>query len=1271
MKNPIFEVNESDIEALNDEDLTELVARLCRADVTRADQSTSCVKHGGDINTPDDGLDIVVEWIIDPPNFSHLPRKTTGIQIKKTDMYKSRIITEMQKNIGKGKSINRLVDKKGAYVIVSSGQSCNHRQLSDREDAMSKAVTPIANNEDLRLVFYDTQAIVNWVNEYPGVIIWVRNTVGRPLSGWQPFSDWSNSGVVNDYFLDDKLRIMSDLLEKGATVIDGIQIIRRQLFIPGSSVRLVGLSGVGKTRLIQALFESSVGVDPLPNHLACYTDSADNPIPDAVELIRVIKANDQRIILIIDNCSGELHNNLVKNIEGSQISLITVEYDVQEDLPMKTNVFLLEPASEKVLKEVLTTRHPDIDKIVLDRIVDLSEGNSRVALALVDNFINFGNFGTLRDKQIFERLFLQRNSESRELLNTAQACSLVFSFNSSDPGDEESEIPLLALLQDQNSEVFYRNINEIKRRKLLQSRGDMSAILPQAVANRLAINSLDSYTKGKLASVFLGQKSSRLLMSFCHRLSYLHESPKAREIAKNWLSHDGLFGDLGLRLDISLRRDISYLFPLDFEVSMKYLERLVELSINYAVDDQFSWNVNWIVESLLDLAYYEENFEFALSLIEQILVMDKTGFHLERRTQEQIYSLFWPRFSKTLASPLIRHTHISSLIKSNNQRLNDLGVKFLNSALQTSDLTFFFPADFGARPLTLGYEIKSVSEMKQWIVDSLFILSESLEHRPDMKESLLSVIERQFRSLWNLGIVCDELTDFIKNITSYMDWSEIWVEVKETLFYTTSMTEPRLEKLNQLEQITRPSTMVQETRIFLKKSDLFRFFANNVSEIEGPTTWRSEYEKKMKDLGTKVAKNLEVINEIGPELFTYENYWISPFVESLTCNSDDRVLLWQTLRDVYKKAQKGRTPQILILFFKTLWGLDTDLSESIKNEVLEDPELCELFPFTINPYSMTPSDISAILEKINAGESSSVFLWGVSFLPIGNSEIEPNYCDLLRIVSKTRFGYERAIEILAHNFDNAVKKNLPISQSLLDTGRELLMMANNPDLVYWNDPMPDIYLASILKTLMKNGVNASYMKTFIDGLFPENFQSSSNIGNHPSIDGILGQNYPLELLDTLFSRIGLKDTRKELFLYYEADKIGKIIQCVDAEVILKWMSCDLIARAQFLSRFLSLIIEDKDQSIFKWSEFGNIFLSLTYDIPFVLDNIIFRQFPRGWIGDFSLTLRKYLPLFDSDLFTKTKVLENWRDTQRSQLLSDIQKHEESEAKDRNRSQEFE
>lgn len=1272
MKNPIFEVNESDIEALNDEKLTELVARLCKADVTRAGQSTSCVRHGGNINTPDDGLDIVVEWKIEPPDFSHLPRKTIGIQIKKPDMPASSISVEMGKNVGEGKSINRLIDNKGAYIIVSSGRSCNDRQLRNREAAMSKAVSRITGNEDLQLVFYDAQAIVNWVNEYPGVIIWVRNIVGRPLNGWQPYGDWAFSGSVEEYFLDDKKRFMLGFSEHGTTVIDGIHKIREKLSIPGSSVRLVGLSGVGKTRLIQALFESTVGVDSLPEHLACYTNFNDYPIYDTLELVRMIKADAQRIVLIVDDCSGKDHNTLVNNIQGSQISLITVEYDVEEDLPRDTQVYLLEPASEEVLFNILTKRHPDIDNRVVERIVNLSEGNSRVALALVENYKVFGDFGTLRDNEIIRRLFWQNKDESGDLFKTAQACSLVYSFNSSEPDRDESEIPLLALLLGQLPEVYFKNIFEIKKKKLLQSRGSMAALLPQAVANRIASDCLGSITKSTLESVFLAPGASRLLKSFCHRLSFLHENYRAREIAKDWLNPSGIFGIKELTLNNEDRISVSYLLPIDLQVSLEYFRRLLELLVIIPDIKQYSTTINWIVRSLLDLAYFPDYFENTMGLLEKMLLMDDITRILEEGVNQQIDQLFWPIFSRTTASPKAKHEHVSLLLRSDDFEILSLGVRFLNSSLETQFHTVLWVNSFGARSLSLGRENLTYKEIRDWLASAMQILLVTYTSNPLLKSDLRHIIENKFTLLWNFGNNCDQLKNLVEKINEDSPWPEIWVEIKKTLHWNEKHNNKILHKsLIELEEMTRPKSLEEELKIYLPTSGLSSYPFEDSSENEGNRSLTQAYESKMRELGKRTAKNLQILNRFGPDLFTFQNYWLNPFVEGVTQNTKDLVLLWEILRDNYKRASSQSSIGIFVAFFKTLQTSNPDLAELFRKEIIEDPDLFNILPSILIYKPNISTEIETITNMINKGSCSPNLFWGFGDLKIGDQIFEQDFCKIITSLAGTREGYSTVIMVLQGKFEDYRKNGIQIPLPLLQLGQTMLFRANELEFVDWNDPMRDLYIESIVTSLPKSSFSTTEARRFISELFPDGFEKSFSSAYHPHINNFFGSEYPIELLDLLYTRIGLIDQDENFHLLNYPEEIGEILQHVNKDIILRWMKEDLHNRSQFLSRYLPLVEEDEETKVFKWTDFGRLFVSLTQDVPRVLENIGFRLEPRSWTGSYSYAIRRRLPLIDDDLINSTSRLIRWRENTKLRWLKQSKKHDEIDAEYNERTQAFE
>jgi hypothetical protein len=116
------------------------------------------------------------------------------------------------------------------------------------------------------------EALWTWVRSHEGLIPWVRALVGRAMPGWQSYSSWAYASVAvtAEYLRDEKLRIsyVKRKTDKELSALQGIQQIRDELRQARRVVRLLGLSGVGKTRLVQALFDERVGEQSLDSSLA-------------------------------------------------------------------------------------------------------------------------------------------------------------------------------------------------------------------------------------------------------------------------------------------------------------------------------------------------------------------------------------------------------------------------------------------------------------------------------------------------------------------------------------------------------------------------------------------------------------------------------------------------------------------------------------------------------------------------------------------------------------------------------------------------------------------------------------------------------------------------------------------------------------------------------------------------------------------------------------------------------------------------------------------
>lgn len=1261
----LFEITKEDIKELDDTQLEELIRRLCEADVVSAGESTKCVSYGGKSGEPDGGLDIVVTMRNDPPQSIFISRKTTGIQVKKTNMTPSKIESEMSVHIGSGKLINCLAEQSGAYIIVSSGSSCTPQKLKERKEKMVSLVSDVPGRENLDLDYFDLEKITQWVNTYPGIVAWVKLAIGKPQNDWYPYSNWSNPGTPGGYILDGKLRLFEypRRTDQKETVEAGIRSIRAKLSLPGSSVRLIGLSGVGKTRLVQALFEPDVGEQSLPQDWALYTEN-NHPIPLPEEMAQSL--TNKRIVLIIDNCSRNVHKKLTRSIKNSQISLLTIDYDIQDDSPQETDVFVLEPASKNMLVKLLKRTNPDVDTNIVDRIASLSDGNSRIALALVQAFRKSEDFGTLLDEEIFERLFWQNNGNNEVIYETAKACSLVYSFDTSDPESDESEIQLLAKLADQTYEKFHSNLEAIRKKGLLQSRGQWSALLPQALANRIASNALPSYTDSKILEVFVGSRADRLQSSFCHRLSFLHSNQSAKRISIQLLSPQGELGQKGMQLNAADRKKIYYLLSVDFSNSLNYLDRLVNLIKENPIKEVSTENATWIVHSLFVLAYFPENFEKALSLIENLLLIKIFPKKIELEVSKQINRLFWPLVSGTMTPPAQKHEHISGLLQSIDPELNNLGVQFLNAAFQTENFFVSGPTEFGARPLTLGYKFKSEDEIKEWYKSLINILSTTFRNQPILKTELLSIIEKNFRRLWKLGYVSDELSNFVKLVRNEQSWVEIWAEIEIILKSEyTKKNKDLWEKLEDLETLTRPDSVAEEVRIYLRRPDAFIFSTSASAGDASRALQGIVYEEKMKEFGEKISKELDVLDEIGPDLFVNEYYGVIKLVESITRNSQDILLLWQKLLNNYRRANNGGSQRTFISFFKTLWEVNPNLADSLVNEVSKNPDLSEIFPSILILKPNIDSDISRLRKSLKSRKSSPYSLREIAKLQIGDQISEIKFCELLDILLETREGYNIAISSLGEKFREYQNKSKQIPPLLLEKGRDFLFKANSPGLIDWRDPLVDVYLSTILASTPGSYLPNDRIVKFLQELFPEDLEKAFSGNYHPEINKELAKRYPIEFLDSIFERIGQIDPRKNNFLINNLDSVGVIIQNVSLDTIITWMKTNLVTRAQFLSRYVQLVDEDRQNGMMRWTEFGYKFLSQTFDIPTVLDNIMLRMLPRSWFGNYSLTLKKYLPLFDDPIISDKPDLQFWRNQAKAQLLKQIEWEEREEARDQN------
>jgi hypothetical protein len=450
----------------------------------------------------------------------------------------------------------------------------------------------------------------------------------------------------------------------------------------------------------------------------------------------LIIANQTRATLLIDNCPFELHRQLtdVARAANSTISVITVEYDIRDDQPEGTDVFALESSSLALIEKLVQRRYPEISQIDAGTIAKFSGGNARVALALAATIGKDESISGLSDADLFKRLFQQRHEHDPDLLLIAQAYSLVYSFEGVKTKGEGAELPILSGLIGKFAQEVYASVAELKRRDLLQERAEWRAVLPHAIANRLATLALQNIPADTIKEALVTNAPARLRRSFSRRLGYLDKSKEARAIIEGWLAPGGMLADVP-NLGEDERAMLANVAPVMPDGTLTAIEHALQGADQAALKK--STDLGHLLRSL---AYDPAQFERAVTLLIKF-----TQWRIKTRRASAKRQASSRRYSTSLFLARMRPVAmrlkvLQGLVQSNDAGLRALGMKALHAMLKSDHFTSFYGFEFGARSRDYGYHPRTDAVMA---IASPLALSAS-PVAPEVRE----LIADEFRCLW-------------------------------------------------------------------------------------------------------------------------------------------------------------------------------------------------------------------------------------------------------------------------------------------------------------------------------------------------------------------------------------------------------------------------------------------------------------------------------------------------------------------------------------------
>ncbi len=845
----LLEVAVSSIELLNDVQLTDVLKRLLNLEARSAGIAQRAVEVSLNIDVSDGGEDGRIEWKGGPDSTNYLPHRLVQFQVKATRMGPRVCANELVDNRGKLKPMVEGALAAGGSYVLFTNCPLNKQQKSARIAAIRKKSSDLKKpyTETAIIDVYDANRIQDWVNTYLPAVAAVANWVNRPLvAGMRAWPEWSRGQEYAQFaFVADGSRV------------EAIEQLRREMASPRSVARIIGLSGLGKTRLALELFRPTDEQDSLSQQVV-YIDASDGGTSLVNHVSDWVRSKREGIV-VVDNCELGLHKRLAAQFQrtDSQLSLLTLDYNPERDTATRT--IDLKRLDDRHIKQMLEPNYKDTIPD-LDRIVSFAQGFPQMAVLLADARLNeHPEMGSLTDDDLLKKMLWGAGLQNEAALQAICGCALFETFGLSDDAGAECEfiaenVSTLAVNE------FHRHVMAFKHRGIIDIRGRYGQVIPKPLAVRLAADWWRRIRPEKAADLIGKPMPGRLLHSFCSRVSTLDFLPDVRKLTQDVCGVQGPFG----RAEVILSDRGSLLFRAFVEVNpqatAEALRRVLGILSKedlLRLDGDIRQNLVWSLEKL---CFRRETFPVAARLLLRLAAAENERW--SNNATDQFEQLFSTYLSGTEAPPEMRLDIADEALGSNDPDQQALGVKALSRALRTHHFSRTGGAEQQGSGIPLqDWRPKTWGEAFEYWEAALERLTALVLREGELKVIAKSAIASSIRGLMLYGRV-NALDQALHRIVEHDGplWAEALDSVQVSLHYDSNRVPPEgRKKLEEWIRLLQPKVLRERLRLFVSTPPYEREKDENGHYVDLAAEKAKQLAQECASTVDELVKNLDVL----------------------------------------------------------------------------------------------------------------------------------------------------------------------------------------------------------------------------------------------------------------------------------------------------------------------------------------------------------------------------------------------------------------------------
>ncbi len=956
-----FEVTGSHVSALTDRKLAILTRRLLAAEAHSGGLPMDGIHVAAVITAPDEGEDARVEWKGGPDRTDFLPARLCQFQLKATEITPAKAAKDVLTAAGDVQPMIRAALEAGGTYIMMCSRSYTKKEIPKREERIREALSNtglVIKGEQIQ--FRDADQIAHWINTLPSVATWVLEQTQPGLIG--PFRDWTHWAGRHEH--DSSPWVTDPRLEPFR---DQLRVL---VTSPHDVARIVGLSGVGKSRLVLEALSPTEAEEASKSYLSdlvLYAVESEAGSAVVKTIVQNLADARARAVIVVDTCAAETHQDLAAMVKrsGSQLSLITIDHEIPPDKTLPKDTIFVDRADKTVIEGMLKRIVQNLSGEDHRRLLRFAAGFPQLAALIGESWVNDEPVTSASDDTLIDRIILGRKPQDAVLLRDAAMLLSAFGLIGARPPIDEDITEVSRLGRNRTPDDLRAAFDELQRRGVVHRRGRLVTLQPLPIALALAERQWRQWAPTIWDEVVAGSVSQHLRKRAAGQLALLNTTAIATDVVRHVCRFDGPLGSLEQLAEPGNSEVISSLAEIDSEVVVNLIERILEpLSRDdlKTVSGDLRRHLVWALEKI---AFVPKTFEQGATVLLKLAVAENETWG--NNATGQFKALFPVLLADTAAGPEARLRVIDEALQSQDSTT----LKIVVDALLEGAKTAFFSRGVGSeahgsRRALEPWKPQTWKDAWDYVGECLERLA-AIATRSDAIGNRAKVgLAHDFRALVSRGQI-DLAEHLIATVTKARGryWPEAFSSLGDVLSYDKDGLEPGVEdRVRKLIESLTPDELADRVR-FLVTEMPWDYPGDQKLDFDIMTKRKSD------DVHKLVADLLEepkTLAKFLPQLSFGEQRMSRVFGRALAGRSADPLVWIDPVKDaVGSVPEKERNFSLLAGFFAGLAERHPDAVEVFKEQASQSEIFAFALPVVCLDMGLRENDVALVCKALDAG----------------------------------------------------------------------------------------------------------------------------------------------------------------------------------------------------------------------------------------------------------------------------------------------------------------